>query len=93
MYYDLKMEVFYVIILMKKEIKMINFNSFFEVKIFYIKLLVRGIIKLNGRFFMIGVELFCLFNYDFEVISEIDVDDDFDDIICDMFGNIIYLCY
>lgn len=78
---------------MKKEIKMINFNGFFEIKIFYIKFLIRGIIKVNGRFFMIGFKLFCLFNYDFELVNEIVVEDDFDDIVFDLFGNIIYLCY
>lgn len=34
-----------------------------------------------------------MFNFDFEFINEIDVNDDFDDIIFDVFGNIIYLCY
>lgn len=37
--------------------------------------------------------MFCTVNFDFEVINEIDVDDDSEDIILDVFGNIIYSCY
>lgn len=48
---------------------------------------------MNGIFFVIGVKQLCMFNFDFEFINEIDVNDDFDDIIFDVFGNIIYLCY
>lgn len=42
---------------------------------------------------MIGIKWFCMFNNDFELVNEIFFEDDFDDIVFDLFGNIIYLCY
>lgn len=72
---------------------MVDYNNFVEIKIFYIKFLVRGIINVNGKFYIIGVNLLSIFNYDFEFIDEDVVDDDFDVIVFDKFGNIIYLCF
>lgn len=72
---------------------MMNLQDFVNIKIFLVEFVVNGIINVNDKFLIIGVNLFCMFNFDFEVINEIDVDDNLDDIIFDVFGNIIYLCY
>lgn len=72
---------------------MINLQDFVNIKIFSVEFVVKGIINVNEKFLIIGVNLFCTFNFDFEVINEIDVDDDSEDIILDVFGNIIYSCY
>lgn len=48
---------------------------------------------MNGKFYIIGVKWLSIFNFDFEFIDEDVVDDDFDDIVFDKFGNIIYTCF
>lgn len=93
MYFDKKMEVFYVALPEKQDIKMINLHDFAEIKTFPVKFQARGITNTNGIFFAIGVKQLCTFNSDFELINETDVNDDSDDITSDASGNIIYSCY
>lgn len=93
MYFDQKMEVFYVALPEKQDIKMINLHDFAEIKTFPVKFQARGITNTNGIFFAIGVKQLCTFNSDFELINETDVNDDSDDITSDASGNIIYSCY
>lgn len=93
MHYDQEMEVLYLTIPVKKEIKMINCNTFSEIKTFHTKLPARGITKVNGRFFTIGAKWLCTHNYDFELVNETFLEDDSDDITGDVSGNIIYSRY
>lgn len=72
---------------------MINLYDFVEIKIFLLNFVVMGIISVNEKFFVIGVKFLFLFNFNFEVIDKISVGGILDDIIFDVFGNIIYLCY
>lgn len=93
MHYDQKIEVLYLSIPEQKEIKMIDYNNFAEIKTFHTKFPVRGITNVNGKFYTIGAKLLSIFNSDFELIDEDAVDEDSDDIASDKFGNIIYTCF
>lgn len=93
MHYDKKMEVLYLTLPEQKEIKMVDYNNFAEIKTFHTKFPVRGITNVNGKFYTIGANLLSIFNYDFELIDEDAVDDDSDDIASDKSGNIIYSCF
>lgn len=93
MHYDQKMEVFYLTLPEQKEIKMIDYNNFAEIKTFHTKFPVRGITNVNGKFYTIGAKLLSIFNSDFELIDEDAVDDGSDDIASDKSGNIIYTCF
>ncbi|XP_034300929.2 E3 ubiquitin-protein ligase TRIM45-like [Magallana gigas] len=93
MHYDQEMEVLYLTIPVKKEIKMINLNTFSEIKTFHTKLPARKMTKVNGRFFTIGTKWLCTLNNDFELVNETFLEDDSDDIASDLSGNIIYSCY
>lgn len=93
MHSDQNMEVIYVTLPEKQEIKMINLHDFSEVKTFPIKFAATGITSVNGKFFVIGAKSLCLFNSNFEVIDKTGVDGNSDDITSDVSGNIIYSCY
>lgn len=72
---------------------MINLHDFTNIKTFPVKFAAKGITNVNEKFIIIGTNLLCTLNSDFEVINETDVDDDSDDITSDASGNIIYSCY
>lgn len=93
MHYDQKMEVIYVTLPEKQEIKMINSHNFAEIKTFPIKFSATGTTSVNGKFFGIETNLLYSLNSDFEVINKTSVTGDSDDITSDVSGNIIYCCY
>lgn len=89
MHYDQKMEVIYVTLPEKQEIKMINSHNFAEIKTFPIKFSATGTTSVNGKFFGIETNLLYTLNSDFEVINKTSVTGDSDDITSDVSGILL----